>query len=156
MKLRTIGPQDVDVEEEKVDAGNMVTSEQRERYAEIVDKYIMGEPVEKKVMIRLRFPNIYTTNTIFRNVAKASNDGYVNMQVESSSSMLAAYVRSYNGHDFEKELGESFATVEGKSKVREYLDNVLIEPVRDIITDKVFEFIDEVKKAFSDESLDFS
>jgi len=156
MQLKTVRPEEIGPGK---DAPR--TAEDRNEAMEIVDKYIMGEPVEKTVMIKkikvvLRAPSVGIVNEIYRDVAKAAQDSYVNMQVESSANMLSAYVREYNGKDFLKDLGEDYDTVEGKKKIRTYLDKVLIEPVRDALSDQMFKFYDDVKRAFTDESLDFT
>lgn len=134
----------------------------KEEAANIIDKYIAGEPIEKeftiggKITVVVSFPNIEIANEIYRTVSKASMDGYVNMQVESSSRMIAAYIKIFNGRNFEKELGDEYPTSEGKDKIRKILDTMLIEPVRDILTEKIMGFYDGVKYAFSDEILNFS
>lgn len=156
MKIDTVRPKDDApvVEESK-------TRSEYENSALIVDKYIMGEPVEKTVMLKkikiiLRAPSVGVVNKIYREVAKESRDNYVDMQVESSARMISAYVREYNGIDFLELLGDEFNTIEGKQKIRERMDELLIEPVRDALSEEVFRFYDEVKAAFTDESLDFS
>lgn len=156
MKLNTITPEDMEAAKEAPR-----TDAEKAEAMEIVDKYIMGEPIEKTIMIKkikvvLRAPCVGIVNDIYREVAKAGQDGYVNMQVESSASMISAYVREYNGRDFFTELGDDYDTTEGKKKIRQHLDAVLIEPVRDALNERVFMFYDDIKKAFTDESLDFS
>lgn len=156
MQLKTIKPDEAAAPEE----ATRTIAEQNEAL-DIVDKYIMGEPIEKTIMIKkvkvvLRAPSVGIVNGIYRDVAKAAQDSYVNMQVESSASMISAYVREYNGKDFLAELGEEYDTTEGKKKIREHMDSVLIEPVRDALTERIFKFIDDIKKAFTDEALDFT
>jgi hypothetical protein len=156
MQLKTIKPEEINADKDTP----RTVAEQDEAFA-IVDKYIMGEPIEKTIMIKkikvvLRAPSVGIVNDIYRDVAKAAQDSYVNMQVESSASMLSAYVREYNGKDYLAELGDEYDTTEGKKKIRQHLDSVLIEPVRDALTERMFKFYDDIKKAFTDESLDFS
>ena len=158
MKLESIQPKS---NEPAATENQGPTVEQKKEKTDIIDKYIMGEAIEKTIMISkikviLRAPSIGIVNEIYRDVAQASQDSYVNMQVEASARMISAYLREYNGKDFAAELGEGFDTVEGKENIRSYLDKVLIEPVRDILSDKVFKFYEELKQAFTDESLDFS
>lgn len=136
------------------------TEEQHEKM-DIVDKYIMGEPIDReinisKIKVILRAPNVEVINDLYKAIAKASEGGYVNMQVESSSSLLAAYVMEFNGHNFLEELGEEYDTVGGKQKIRSYLNKNLIEPVRDALNERVLKFYEDIKDAFNDESLDFS
>ena len=155
MKLETVNPS-----QETANSPDVVAIDNA-KLMDIVDKYIMGEPIEKTINIRkltvvLRAPSVSIVNNIYRDVAKAAQDSYVNMQVESSSNMIAAYVRKYNTRDFLEELGEEYDTSKGKQKIRDILDNLMIEPVRDTLADQVFNFYNEIKQAFTDESLDFS
>lgn len=160
MKLDIVKPEE-EIGEITLDKQDTPVKIDREYQAEIIDKCLMGEPVEKTVMIKkikvvLRSPSVEIVNAIYLDVAKAAQDNYVNMQVESSATMIGAYVREYNGYDFAKELGDEYDTIEGKKKVRKHLDRTLIEAVRDVLSDEVRKFYEEVKAAFTDDALDFS
>lgn len=153
MKITTISQEELEKQpQEKAERNEMM---------EIIDKYIMGEPIERevnisKIKVILRAPSVEIVNDLYKTIAKASEGGYVNMQVESASGLLSAYVRYFNGHDFLEELGEEYDTVEGKQKIRSFLNNRLIEPVRDALSEKVLKFYEDLKEAFSSDSLDFS
>lgn len=136
--------------------------ELHKRNMEIVDKYIMGEPIEKtltiggKLKVVIRAPHVDIVNAMQMEVANAGRDNsYVGLQVEASSTLLGAYIRSYNEKDFALEYKDEFDTIEGKKKIRAYLDATLLEPIRDKLAEEIFKFYQEIKDAFTDESLDF-
>jgi len=131
-----------------------------EEINEAIDKYIMGEPIQKeypvikskKIVVVFQVPisGMMGAATIVLYKGKDPTKA----MVENNSNLVGLMLAKYNDKDFIAEQGEKYNTVEGIVARMEYTQENIIAPVMDILVDRCKEFLEWYKEIFSRENLE--
>jgi len=150
----------VNTEEKKVEEKIVLpTVEQKEADA-IIDKYIMGDPIEKKFSIRDKIP--FTLRDPGSDLLKisehslyADNKDMITMELPRiiNEGLLACWVTEFNGHNFLEKQGDNFNTKESYRERKAYLLKNMNQYIKDFVLRKIADFQILLKVVFSEESL---
>jgi len=126
----------------------------------IIDKYIMGEPIEKKFNIRGKIPFILRDPDlellkISEHSLYVDNKDLMTMELPRviNEGLLACYVIEFNGHNFIEKQGDKFNTKESYIERKTYFLEKMNIHVKEFVLNKIKEFQQLLKIVFSEEHL---
>jgi len=143
--------------EENKDKVQEISSEE---IAETIDKYIMGEPIQKEYhIIKSRGISIVFQVPLSgmmdaATVALYQSKDPTKAMIDNSSNLIGLMMASYNGKNFVKEQGANYNTIEGVVERMKYIQDTVIVPIMDIIIERCKEFNEWYKAIFTQENLE--
>jgi hypothetical protein len=136
----------------------------KEEAESIIDAYISGEPVEKtfkiidRIKIVLRDPCQSLIVIALDAFAEDVATRYQTIQASDVNNhklnnLLAAYITEFHGHNFVKQQGDKYNTVEGFNERKKYLLDHSCNDVFVLMVEKLVEFQSTIRQAFGTDNL---
>jgi len=143
--------------EENKDKVQEISSEE---IAETIDKYIMGEPIQKEylivkskgISIVFQIPSSGMMDAA--TVALYQSKDPTKAMIENSSNLVGLMLARYNTKDFVAEQGNKYHTLEGIVERMEYVQDTVIVPIMNILIERCKEFMEWYKAIFTKENLE--
>lgn len=128
-----------------------------EEVNEYIDKYIMGEPINKEYNIRnkIKFTLREPKPTLMTDIEKSLYFDKKTIQTgtEFNNNLIGIYVSKYMDKNFEIEQGENYDTVKSVLARQEYYLSHLTMAVRSFIMDSIEKFQNILNYVFSNQAL---
>lgn len=127
--------------------------------SDLLDKYLMGEPLESDCSIRGKLPFTLRapTSKMFtiqdELLYSASNENAGSMAVKINNGLIGLYISKFRDKDFVKDQGDSYQTKEGINERVEYVLQNTVNPIKMSILDEIEKFRVVLEKVFSNENL---
>jgi len=131
-----------------------------EEINETIDKYIMGDPIQKEYPV-IKSKDIVVTYQVptsgmmdAATIALYKGKDPTKAMVGNNSNLVGLMLAKYKDKNFITEQGERYNTVEGIVERMEYVQDNVIVPIMDILIDRCKEFLEWYKIIFSRENLE--
>ena len=135
---------------------------EEERF-EVIDKYLMGEPIEKdyvlfkhgdkEVSLTIRATSAEMTEYADRILYQKEDISMAEAMTENNNNLIGVQIAKFIDKDFVKDQGKAYNTKEGIVERIDYMKKRLILPVRSLVIEKMKHFQAWCSEIFSPEGL---